>query len=89
MCLFAVRAKYHKLKYGTELNQGEIKPPNYDSGETDVSIPVSQQLLHSISRSFSSSCDSNEREDEPDEQVWFGSLLSSHPSECVLRWSSL
>uniref|UniRef100_A0A3Q3FLE6 Striatin N-terminal domain-containing protein n=1 Tax=Labrus bergylta TaxID=56723 RepID=A0A3Q3FLE6_9LABR len=28
------RAKYHKLKYGTELNQGEIKPPSYDSGET-------------------------------------------------------
>uniref|UniRef100_A0A669C5A3 Striatin n=1 Tax=Oreochromis niloticus TaxID=8128 RepID=A0A669C5A3_ORENI len=25
------RAKYHKLKYGTELNQGEIKPPSYDS----------------------------------------------------------
>ena len=21
------RAKYHKLKYGTELNQGELKPP--------------------------------------------------------------
>uniref|UniRef100_A0A671VR33 Striatin n=1 Tax=Sparus aurata TaxID=8175 RepID=A0A671VR33_SPAAU len=33
------RAKYHKLKYGTELNQGEIKPPSYDSGETDVSLP--------------------------------------------------
>uniref|UniRef100_A0A803TLK6 Striatin n=1 Tax=Anolis carolinensis TaxID=28377 RepID=A0A803TLK6_ANOCA len=27
------RAKYHKLKYGTELNQGDMKPPNYDSGE--------------------------------------------------------
>ncbi|XP_037830933.1 striatin [Kryptolebias marmoratus] len=27
------RAKYHKLKYGTELNQGEIKPPTYDSDE--------------------------------------------------------
>ncbi|NWS45229.1 STRN protein, partial [Probosciger aterrimus] len=26
------RAKYHKLKYGTELNQGDMKPPNYDSG---------------------------------------------------------
>ncbi|OCT79946.1 hypothetical protein XELAEV_18026762mg [Xenopus laevis] len=25
------RAKYHKLKYGTELNQGDMKPPNYDS----------------------------------------------------------
>ncbi|KAM4041171.1 striatin isoform 3-T3 [Anomaloglossus baeobatrachus] len=29
------RAKYHKLKYGTELNQGDIKPPNYDSDETN------------------------------------------------------
>ncbi|XP_066517037.1 striatin-like isoform X2 [Hoplias malabaricus] len=27
------RAKYHKLKYGTELNQGEMKPPSYDSDE--------------------------------------------------------
>lgn len=31
-----LRAKYHKLKYGTELNQGEIKPPSYDSGEPHV-----------------------------------------------------
>uniref|UniRef100_A0A674CFN7 Striatin n=1 Tax=Salmo trutta TaxID=8032 RepID=A0A674CFN7_SALTR len=29
------RAKYHKLKYGTELNQGDMKPPSYDSGMTD------------------------------------------------------
>ncbi|XP_056423298.1 striatin isoform X3 [Hyla sarda] len=29
------RAKYHKLKYGTELNQGDLKPPNYDSDETN------------------------------------------------------
>uniref|UniRef100_A0A9J7ZA94 Striatin n=1 Tax=Cyprinus carpio carpio TaxID=630221 RepID=A0A9J7ZA94_CYPCA len=27
------RAKHHKLKYGTELNQGEMKPPSYDSDE--------------------------------------------------------
>ncbi|XP_034043563.1 striatin [Thalassophryne amazonica] len=27
------RAKYHKLKYGTELNQGEIQAPSYDSDE--------------------------------------------------------
>ncbi|GAA6071098.1 striatin-like isoform X1 [Tachysurus ichikawai] len=27
------RAKYHKLKYGTELNQGDMKPPSYDSEE--------------------------------------------------------
>lgn len=30
---FLYRAKYHKLKYGTELNQGDMKPPNYDSGK--------------------------------------------------------
>uniref|UniRef100_A0A8C4IU57 Striatin n=1 Tax=Dicentrarchus labrax TaxID=13489 RepID=A0A8C4IU57_DICLA len=29
------RAKYHKLKYGTELNQGDMKPPSYDSDETN------------------------------------------------------
>ncbi|XP_048452393.1 striatin [Rhincodon typus] len=27
------RAKHHRLKYGTELNQGDMKPPNYDSDE--------------------------------------------------------
>ncbi|XP_041725538.2 striatin isoform X2 [Coregonus clupeaformis] len=27
------RAKYHKLRYGTELNQGDMKPPSYDSDE--------------------------------------------------------
>ncbi|XP_041726441.1 striatin isoform X2 [Coregonus clupeaformis] len=27
------RAKNHKLKYGTELNQGDMKPPSYDSDE--------------------------------------------------------
>ncbi|XP_064864515.1 striatin-like [Oncorhynchus nerka] len=29
------RAKYHKLKYGTELNQGDMKPPSYDSDEVN------------------------------------------------------
>lgn len=29
------RAKYHKLKYGTELNQGDMKPPTYDSDEAN------------------------------------------------------
>ncbi|KAJ8412773.1 hypothetical protein AAFF_G00117240 [Aldrovandia affinis] len=29
------RAKYHKLKYGTELNQGDLKPPNYDCDEVN------------------------------------------------------
>ncbi|KAG9339034.1 hypothetical protein JZ751_024229 [Albula glossodonta] len=43
------RAKYHKLKYGTELNQGDMKPPNYDSdegneNENDVPGPQNSQL---------------------------------------------
>ncbi|XP_052352572.1 striatin-like [Oncorhynchus keta] len=29
------RAKYHKLKYGTELNQGDMKPPSYESDEVN------------------------------------------------------
>uniref|UniRef100_A0A674C1Q8 Striatin n=1 Tax=Salmo trutta TaxID=8032 RepID=A0A674C1Q8_SALTR len=29
------RAKYHKLKYGTELNQGDVKPPSYDYDEVN------------------------------------------------------
>uniref|UniRef100_A0A670ILU0 Striatin n=1 Tax=Podarcis muralis TaxID=64176 RepID=A0A670ILU0_PODMU len=40
------RAKYHKLKYGTELNQGDMKPPNYDSGnETEVQSQPTSQLI--------------------------------------------
>ncbi|KAM6972780.1 LOW QUALITY PROTEIN: striatin [Aplochiton taeniatus] len=38
------RAKYHKLKYGTELIQGEMKPPtySYDEGnESEVASPSS------------------------------------------------
>ncbi|XP_051532321.1 striatin isoform X3 [Myxocyprinus asiaticus] len=35
------RAKYHKLKYGTELNQGDMKPPSYDSddGNENETLP--------------------------------------------------
>ncbi|KAM6956752.1 striatin-like [Aplochiton taeniatus] len=33
------RAKYHKLKYGTELNQGDMKPPCYDSDEANENEP--------------------------------------------------
>ncbi|XP_015262626.1 PREDICTED: striatin isoform X2 [Gekko japonicus] len=42
------RAKYHKLKYGTELNQGDMKPPNYDSdegNETEVHSQPNSQLI--------------------------------------------
>ncbi|XP_054832648.1 striatin isoform X2 [Eublepharis macularius] len=42
------RAKYHKLKYGTELNQGDMKPPNYDSdegNENEVHLQPNSQLI--------------------------------------------
>lgn len=32
---FFCRAKYHKLKYGTELLQGDMKAPSYDSGRLE------------------------------------------------------
>uniref|UniRef100_A0A665TGY0 Striatin n=1 Tax=Echeneis naucrates TaxID=173247 RepID=A0A665TGY0_ECHNA len=36
------RAKYHKAKYGTDLNQGQIQPPSYDSDEgNDSEAPIS------------------------------------------------
>lgn len=41
------RAKFHKLKYGTELNQGEMKSPSFDSDsrDSDVStVPPNSQL---------------------------------------------
>lgn len=41
------RAKFHKLKYGTELNQGEMKTPSFDSDtrDSDVStVPPNSQL---------------------------------------------
>ncbi|XP_032409960.1 striatin isoform X4 [Xiphophorus hellerii] len=41
------RAKYHKLKYGTELNQGDMKPPSFDSdeaNENDSSGSLNNQL---------------------------------------------
>ncbi|XP_070368347.1 striatin isoform X2 [Equus asinus] len=42
------RAKYHKLKYGTELNQGDMKPPSYDSdegNETEMQPQQNSQLM--------------------------------------------
>ncbi|XP_060561139.1 striatin-3-like isoform X3 [Ruditapes philippinarum] len=32
------RAKYHKLKYGSELNQDELKPPSFDKDSADEVI---------------------------------------------------
>ncbi|XP_054460654.1 striatin-like [Anoplopoma fimbria] len=44
------RAKYHKTKYGTELNQGEIIPPSYDSDEADDSeAPSPPNSSHQLS----------------------------------------
>ncbi|XP_008565376.1 PREDICTED: striatin-3 isoform X3 [Galeopterus variegatus] len=38
------RAKYHKLKYGTELNQGDLKMPTFESEETkDTETPAAPQ----------------------------------------------
>ncbi|XP_036698330.1 striatin-3 isoform X5 [Balaenoptera musculus] len=38
------RAKYHKLKYGTELNQGDLKMPTFESEETkDMEAPTAPQ----------------------------------------------
>ncbi|XP_069714479.1 striatin-3 isoform X5 [Phaenicophaeus curvirostris] len=38
------RAKYHKLKYGTELNQGDLKMPTFESEETkDTEVPAVPQ----------------------------------------------
>uniref|UniRef100_A0A674EK23 Striatin n=1 Tax=Salmo trutta TaxID=8032 RepID=A0A674EK23_SALTR len=33
------RSKYHKLKYGTELNQGDMKPPSYDDSGNENEVP--------------------------------------------------
>ncbi|KAM9356162.1 striatin-3 isoform 2-T2 [Pholidichthys leucotaenia] len=41
------RAKYHKLKYGTELNQGDMKMPSFESDTKDSevsAVPSSSQL---------------------------------------------
>ncbi|XP_048393413.1 striatin-3 isoform X5 [Stegostoma tigrinum] len=38
------RAKYHKLKYGTELNQGDLKMPTFETEETkDTEVPPAPQ----------------------------------------------
>uniref|UniRef100_A0A3Q2X7D0 Striatin, calmodulin binding protein 3 n=1 Tax=Hippocampus comes TaxID=109280 RepID=A0A3Q2X7D0_HIPCM len=41
------RAKYHKLKYGTELNQGDLKMPSFESDAKDSEVsalPANSQL---------------------------------------------
>lgn len=43
---FTPRAKYHKLKYGTELNQGDMKPPSYDSGKSMETQTASSTSSH-------------------------------------------
>ncbi|KAJ8002223.1 hypothetical protein DPEC_G00177660 [Dallia pectoralis] len=43
------RAKYHKLKYGTELNQGDMKVPSYDDSdegnENEAPSPLNSSQL--------------------------------------------
>ncbi|KAM9777822.1 striatin-3 [Neosynchiropus ocellatus] len=34
------RAKYHKLKYGTELNQGDMKMPSFESDAKESEVPA-------------------------------------------------
>lgn len=41
------RAKYHKLKYGTDLNQGDVKPPSYDAGKFTQTLPCQAAILGS------------------------------------------
>lgn len=33
------RAKFHKLKYGVDLNQGDVKPPPPEDGEQETDLP--------------------------------------------------
>ncbi|KAJ8248013.1 hypothetical protein GJAV_G00237170 [Gymnothorax javanicus] len=40
------RAKYHKLKYGTELNQGDLKPPTYDLDDVNENEKEGPDLLN-------------------------------------------
>uniref|UniRef100_A0A8C8H2I4 Striatin N-terminal domain-containing protein n=1 Tax=Oncorhynchus tshawytscha TaxID=74940 RepID=A0A8C8H2I4_ONCTS len=44
-----LESKYHKLKYGTELNQGDMKPPSYDDSdegnENEVPSPPNSSQL--------------------------------------------
>ncbi|XP_069385673.1 striatin [Paralichthys olivaceus] len=43
------RAKYHKLRYGTELSQGEIRAPSYDSDEgNDSEAPSPPNSSHQL-----------------------------------------
>lgn len=45
------RAKYHKLKYGTELNQGEMKMPSFESG-LKVFLSFISCFFHSFLNEF-------------------------------------
>uniref|UniRef100_A0A665T848 Striatin n=1 Tax=Echeneis naucrates TaxID=173247 RepID=A0A665T848_ECHNA len=40
------RAKYHKAKYGTDLNQGQIQPPSYDSAGDWLFLPLTPPLRY-------------------------------------------
>lgn len=44
--MFFLRAKYHKLKYGTELNQGDLKMPTFESGKNLFIVFSSHSFVH-------------------------------------------
>uniref|UniRef100_H3CGL5 Striatin, calmodulin binding protein n=1 Tax=Tetraodon nigroviridis TaxID=99883 RepID=H3CGL5_TETNG len=43
------RAKHHRLRFGTELTQGEVQPPSYDSDEGDNSPSSPPYSSHQLS----------------------------------------
>lgn len=52
------RAKYHKLKYGTELNQEDLKPPSLEKKEGTSSLLSSADSdLFSMLSYFITFCD--------------------------------
>lgn len=40
------RARFHRLKYGSDLNQDHLRPPNYDSDEEDSESSPQSHGLH-------------------------------------------
>ncbi|XP_048660904.1 striatin [Marmota marmota marmota] len=89
------RAKYHKLKYGTELNQGDMKPPSYDSdegNETEVQPQQNSQLMWKQGRQLLRQIvrkkalpDSSEDRDTKEALKQFDFLVSSEEGDSESR----
>uniref|UniRef100_A0A8C5ZW68 Striatin n=1 Tax=Marmota marmota marmota TaxID=9994 RepID=A0A8C5ZW68_MARMA len=86
------RAKYHKLKYGTELNQGDMKPPSYDSdegNETEVQPQQNSQLMwkqgRQLLRQKKALPDSSEDRDTKEALKQFDFLVSSEEGDSESR----